>query len=186
MSIAILAPEWIDEQNKRLAIITDKPKDLPVLNQLAALFREMVDTIEDGFHELLDSTDDSTPMHESYELLWYYVCELFRQNEATRQSIRKSAHHWFGLALPSRSIREANQELCSQHFRLIELMRLILVSKPDWNLTLPPDLKRVVWAIHISPLAYLRAMANLFWSAIRHPFSNTTIDLNTGHVLYRA
>jgi hypothetical protein len=39
--------------------------------------------------------------------------------------------------------------------------------------------------IRISPRAYLLAMWNLFWSAIRHPFSETTIDLSTGRVLYR-
>lgn len=41
------------------------------------------------------------------------------------------------------------------------------------------------YGFRIAPLAYLRAMGNLFWSAIRHPLSNTTIDLSTGRVLYR-
>ena len=37
--------------------------------------------------------------------------------------------------------------------------------------------------VRIPALIYLRAMVNLFWSAIRHPLSETTIDLNTGRVL---
>lgn len=47
----------------------------------------------------------------------------------------------------------------------------------------PADDDAVV--VRVPPLAYLRAMANLFWSAIRHPLSETTIDLSTGRVLYR-
>ena len=33
--------------------------------------------------------------------------------------------------------------------------------------------------------AYLRAMANLYWSCVRHPLSETTIDLSTGRILER-
>ncbi|HJZ90916.1 MAG TPA: hypothetical protein VKE40_08590 [Gemmataceae bacterium] len=35
----------------------------------------------------------------------------------------------------------------------------------------------------ISPLAYARAVWNVFWSAIRHPFTTTAIDLSTGRVV---
>ena len=37
--------------------------------------------------------------------------------------------------------------------------------------------------IYISPWAYLRAMANIAWSAFRHPFTTTVIDLTTGRVV---
>ncbi|HEY1191977.1 MAG TPA: hypothetical protein VGE74_30385, partial [Gemmata sp.] len=63
--------------------------------------------------------------------------------------------------------------------------RVVLLSRPDLGLALPADLEPTVWAVRIPPLAHLRAMFNLFWSAIRHPFSETTIDLSTGRVLYR-
>lgn len=69
--------------------------------------------------------------------------------------------------------------------RLVELLRRAAVEKPEWDLTVPNDLAPVVWTVRIPPLAYLRAMANLFWSAVRHPWSETTIDLSTGRVLYR-
>ena len=68
---------------------------------------------------------------------------------------------------------------------LRDLMRLVLVARPEWNLAVPEELEAELWTYHISPLAYLRAMWNLFWSAVRHPFSDTTIDLSTGRVLYR-
>ena len=37
--------------------------------------------------------------------------------------------------------------------------------------------------IHIPSIAYFRAMGNLFWSAIRHPLLDTTIDLSTGRTV---
>jgi hypothetical protein len=37
--------------------------------------------------------------------------------------------------------------------------------------------------VYISPLAFLRSMAVLLWSSVRHPFSTTTIDLATGHIV---
>ncbi len=48
------------------------------------------------------------------------------------------------------------------------------------------DTESAVFVVRIPPLAYLLAMTNLFWSAIRHPLSETTIDLSTGRVLYRS
>jgi len=70
--------------------------------------------------------------------------------------------------------------------RLVELVRAVLVSRPDVVLPLSPRAERRVFTVRVSPVAYLRAMWNLFWSAIRHPFSETTIDLSTGRVLYRS
>jgi hypothetical protein len=37
--------------------------------------------------------------------------------------------------------------------------------------------------ITIPPLAYLRAMFNLGWSAFRHPFKTTVVDLMTGRII---
>jgi hypothetical protein len=39
--------------------------------------------------------------------------------------------------------------------------------------------------VFISPLALLRSMLAILWSALRHPFSTTTIDLATGKVIAR-
>jgi hypothetical protein len=55
----------------------------------------------------------------------------------------------------------------------------------DGGVELPEPIGEAVCTVRIPPLAYLRAMGNLFWSAIRHPLSETTIDLSTGRVLYR-
>jgi hypothetical protein len=37
--------------------------------------------------------------------------------------------------------------------------------------------------LRIRPWAYLRTMAMLAWSAFRHPYSTTVIDLTTGRII---
>jgi hypothetical protein len=44
-----------------------------------------------------------------------------------------------------------------------------------------PEPKPIV--IHIGPLAFLRSMFTLAWTAFRHPFSTTVIDLSTGRAV---
>ena len=39
---------------------------------------------------------------------------------------------------------------------------------------------------HYSPLVFLRTMFAIAWSAFRHPFSTTEIDLVTGKIVERA
>ena len=72
----------------------------------------------------------------------------------------------------------------SQMDRLADLMRTIAVVWPELELETPENITKAVWTVTITPGAYLRAMGNVFWSAIRHPFSETTIELKTGRVLY--
>jgi hypothetical protein len=38
-------------------------------------------------------------------------------------------------------------------------------------------------ATRISPIAFLRSMATLLWSAFRYPFRTTEVDLSTGKVI---
>jgi hypothetical protein len=37
--------------------------------------------------------------------------------------------------------------------------------------------------VRIPPRAFLRSMATIFWTAIRHPFRTTEVDLSTGRVV---
>lgn len=39
--------------------------------------------------------------------------------------------------------------------------------------------------VRIPPLAFLRSMVTIFWSALRHPFQITEVDLSTGKVVRR-
>lgn len=36
---------------------------------------------------------------------------------------------------------------------------------------------------YISPIAYLRSIWTVIWTAFRHPFSTTYIDLSTGKIV---
>jgi hypothetical protein len=87
--------------------------------------------------------------------------------------------------LACRQLTDAMNQSDPLEQRLADLMRVVLMSHPEWNLEVPDALTDRIWTVRIPPLAYLRAMWNLFWSAIRHPLSETTIDLSTGRVLYR-
>lgn len=62
-------------------------------------------------------------------------------------------------------------------------MRTMAVVWEEVELETPDEIFEVVWTITISPGAYLRSMWNLFWSSIRHPLSETTIELRTGRIL---
>jgi hypothetical protein len=54
----------------------------------------------------------------------------------------------------------------------------LLIEEPD-------DVEDAEKPVAIPPLAYLRAMLTIAWSAFRHPWSTTTIDLATGRVIHR-
>ncbi|HTU20257.1 MAG TPA: hypothetical protein VMG10_19490 [Gemmataceae bacterium] len=55
-----------------------------------------------------------------------------------------------------------------------------------WILTDPEKPEAEPQLLRIPPLAYLRAMFMIAWSAFRHPWSTTTIDLATGRVVHRS
>ncbi len=82
--------------------------------------------------------------------------------------------------------RQTVLELERRTERLREIVQAAVVAWPDGLRELIPiRLREQVWNVRIPPFAYLRAMLNLWWSAVRHPLSETTIDLSTGRVLYR-
>ncbi len=67
----------------------------------------------------------------------------------------------------------------------IRILRIVVVYYPAMLEFLTQEVRARVLTYRISWWAYLRSMGNLFWSAIRHPLSETTIDLSTGGVMYR-
>ena len=64
--------------------------------------------------------------------------------------------------------------------RKTELPASLPALKPDAVDPASPE------PVRIPPLAFLRAMAAIAWSAFRHPFSTTVIDLSTGKVVREA
>lgn len=69
--------------------------------------------------------------------------------------------------------------------QMVRLLRIGVVYYPATLELLSPETRKVVRTFHTPWGSYLRSMWNLFWSAIRHPLSETTIDLSTGRVRYR-
>lgn len=110
--------------------------------------------------------------------LWGLACERMWEYLFALDDIREAPHGRFRTLLL--------QELGARAAHLAEFMRTMTVAWEEPKLITPPELYEAIWTVRIPPLAYLRAMWNLFWSAIRHPLSDTTIDLSTGRVLYRS
>jgi hypothetical protein len=117
--------------------------------------------------------------------MWEIVCRLLgvytKWIAASRTNLPR---------LPSSRYTRVNWEIVAELETLTDrvraLLRYAVVAGTEWREAAVPDhLAAEVWTVRISPFAYLRAMWNLFWSAIRHPLSETTIDLSTGRVLYR-
>ncbi len=169
MSVAIASPDWIQEQQRLFerAVGCDpaNPPEATLAEFTASLSRLRKCWLQDdppteSADSLLQETWDAT------------VCDPIRQLAQLRKGGRQL----------TRAMSRVVETVLDQ---VTDLARTVLLSKPEWNLRLPEDLEHVVWTIRIPPLAYLRACFNLFWSALRHPLSETTIDLSTGHVLYR-
>jgi hypothetical protein len=86
---------------------------------------------------------------------------------------------------PSRNRAVAQARITRLATRITDLLMVMAVTWPDCTSEPTDEVGDVMLAIRIPARAYLWAMANLFWSALRHPLSETTIDLSTGRVLYR-
>lgn len=111
--------------------------------------------------------------------------------------LRCSSMKWTG-EVRERFVRPLWEKLLPRHLRRsvsdalteleeanVDFLRCLLVYHPDVVETLPPNVQERVLTIKVCPWAYLRAMANLFWSALRYPFRETVIDFGTGRVLSR-
>lgn len=180
MSIAIPIPGWIEEQRRNLAELAaglpGTGASLPASAPSLSGIRDFIEIFDAQIvrARLMSEGDSEFPGQ-----IWEIVISSIRILTSLRDF---AAQHLQGDVGRQRWLVEAANTVLEQ---TIDLARTILISRTDWNLTLPDDLEEIVWTVRISPLAYLRAMANLFWSAIRHPLSETTIDLSTGRVLYR-
>ena len=131
----------------------------PVNGEIEQRFSELKRLVD-----LLTETPDEKPGSEAQHLAQETCCVLGAEYEKHCE-IRGSAHYTDGI---------------------VDLVRTLVVAHPDWELPITGSLSDALWKLRISPWSNLRAMANLFWSAIRHPLSNTTIDLSTGRVAYRS
>lgn len=108
---------------------------------------------------------------------WDTLCGHLRYLLGSTESIQ---------ALPSSRAKRLAVAASEEYVdRMAAVIRTLVISWSELDLAVPDDLAPVVWTVRIPPLAYFRAMVTLFWAAVRHPMSETTIDLSTGRVLYR-
>jgi hypothetical protein len=178
MSIAV-TPSWIEEQRRYLATVSvEAAKHIPLEDRAIAALTESLERSR----RFLLAADES----EAIEEIWKVLCDSIRTFANLQHAHRRTVVKSFGVLWLYRRMRAMLNEANTLLERCTELARTVLLSRPELNLALPEDLEEIVWTVRISPLAHLRAMWNLFWSAVRHPLSETTIDLSTGRVLYRA
>lgn len=183
----ITTPDRTDGHVTRAAF---SPRDYKVAGRkLIGSVIGVFDSIEDlfdavGGHSSATATDPRCAALAEcpavVSTLWDFYCFLLGDLSAAAAEVRSAT----GGVAPGYK-RSLLAELDDMTDRLCDLMRYAVVAHPEWKLTVPDHLAATVWAVRVPPLAYLRAMATLFWSSIRHPLSDTTIDLSTGRVLCR-
>ncbi|VTT98249.1 unnamed protein product [Gemmataceae bacterium] len=187
MSFALMASVWGDEQRQQIARLlsarSESTHNLPKGSSLTEIAEEV-----QQFY-LRDISQDEGVVQEFVleraRIDWNFTCAVLRVSLRHQSVLRQWARSYCWLPFLVPAIRKYFSELNDGIGALVDLIRFVLVAKPELELGLAEDLEAVVWTVRISPRAHLRAMWNLFWSAILHPLSNTTIDLSTGRVLYR-
>lgn len=115
--------------------------------------------------------------------LWVGLCDRLSKYERNAAELR--GRGWFSSSRLRRAAREVVEEYDSLCERMRDLIRYLVIAAPELDLEIPEHLAGSVLTVRVTPLAYLRTMWNILWSAIRHPLSTPTIDLSTGRVMYR-
>lgn len=152
---------------------------IPVWNEQAAGYRELADEL---LQVLQDVSLDAEIEQELAERHLRPVVERIEKSiSSTRTLLKFGSEVYPDISLASRTV-SAIQELNAAGYHFLRSVALLW---PDCLDTVSEGTRTHVLSLTISPRAYLRSMWSLFWSAIRHPFSETTIDLSTGRVLYR-
>jgi hypothetical protein len=150
---------------------------LTELERVLAEDDHWLDQVEELYERTCVSADAGTDVDEAVVSLWGTACDRMAEYQALIEEARGKAHGRFRQLFVAAVQKRMD--------RLADLMRTMAVVWQELDLTTPDDIYKAVWTIRIPPLAYLRAMGNLFWSAIRHPLSETTIELKTGRLLAR-
>lgn len=155
----------------------------PAEYQLSELEKVLADDdrwlaqLEAVYEKACVTSDEGGDAEEVVVSLWQTACERMAVYQSLIGDAREQARGRFR--------RRFLAAVALRMDRLVELMRTMAVVWDDLELDTPDEIYESVWTIHIPFVARLRAMWNLFWSAIRHPLSETTIELKTGRVLYR-
>ena len=187
-------PQWdiVDFQEVSAEELAKADEVLAKLEQCFKKDEDALEAVERAYDSLCERADQEeapAQIEESVRILWEYACESIALDQ--RQLARhhrlwlqiRSKYGFVGASFIHRYHTSFISGVTRHAERLAELMRTIAVVWEELELETPEEIYEAVWTIRISPLAYLRAMWNLFWSSIRHPLSTTVIELKTGRVL---
>jgi hypothetical protein len=183
MNLTIPIPDWVVATQKRLEATS--PEEV-LVEELLRTTTNAVPHLIKFFAILLPSwSAGGNPHPEARKSCWSLACTTLSLMIGAQEIDRLFPHRSGSQTPDAHELRVKLDALRAYRSELRDLMRLVIVARPEWDLPVPEELEGELWTYHISPLAYLRAMWNLFWSAVRHPLSNTTIDLSTGRVVCR-
>lgn len=187
MSAVLTLPERVRDSGSRpgeLAAPSEKANADEALRLLDRWLDELAEACDQlQTHADRDDGPDAGEPQPEVEALWGVVCDALRIAVQTQSRLAGTARGFWSRRPPD--VAAAIGRLADEIEQLIDLIRYVQIVRPDWGLDVPDDLAELVWTVRVSPQAYLRTMWSLFWSAIRHPLSDTTIDVSTGKVLYR-
>lgn len=136
---------------------------------VAPLLEETATKLADFVSALVDSADLGADADAVW--VWPIACELLRK-----------AVQWRTGVAGARALRRRVDEAIGLVAKSVRTLAVVWTESVG---EVPEDIAGEVWKVRRTPLAVLRTMWNLFWSAVRHPLSDTTIDLESGRVLYR-
>jgi hypothetical protein len=177
MPLTAPLPTWFAVRAKQLESLdvtgTDPAAALTAVEAVAA------DMAEPEWQQAIARMVDRWPLpvaseREFGEQAWLFFCGFLTATDRLRSRL---------AGRPDRA--DAIARLDAEREDVIDVMRCMLIEYPDWTLPVPDHLLAAVFTVRVSWRAYLLAMWNLLWSAVRHPRSEATIDLGTGRVLYR-
>ena len=145
------------------------------LEQVLAEDDRWLAQLEELYDKACTTADEGGDADEVVMSLWGAACERIAAYQTLGTDARQEARGRFRKQLLA--------AVAFRMDRLAELMRTMAIVWQELELETPDEIHETVWTIRIHPLAYLRAMWNLFWSSVRHPLSETVIELKTGRVL---
>lgn len=177
-----MTPELTFDQLHRFLNATPAPTLAPAsaqrlneLEQVLAADDEWLRQLVESYIAACTAADNGDDVDEVVASLWIIGCKHMTEY----QTLVDEASETGGGRFRCRFVTAIRKRMD----RLSDLIRTIMVVWPELELETPSDIIEAVWTITITPRAYIRAMWNLFWSSIRHPLSETVIELKTGRVM---
>jgi hypothetical protein len=109
---------------------------------------------------------------------WEFTQEALRNLQELEDNCRRLAKITGTGPRNISELREAREIVA-------DFMRALRLTYPEFELEVADYAIEDYSTIHIPPMGYLKSAWAVLWSAVRHPFSETVINLQTGEVMAR-